>query len=190
MPEHVGLFLPLPARLARQYPAEGKEGEDQSPPHVTLLYIGDVEDERVRELEAVLRRAVQAVPPLELKLLPPRTFQNDSGQTILHSGVDCPVLETVHNALRSALERRGFDVQAYDEFKPHVTIEYIDHGERARFADIAPRGRWRTDSVGFWVEDDRKELPLGPQSNRNAVVAELLQARRRDLAELLRYPAR
>lgn len=161
MPEHVGLFLPLPERLARQYPADGKDGEDTSPPHVTLCYIGDVEAEKVPELEAVLRRICQAIPPLELELLPPRTFQNDEGQTILHSRVGCPILELVHRSIRSALERRGFNVQAHDQFKPHVTIEYIDPGERSKLSHLAPKGRWRADTVGFWVEDDRKNLPLG-----------------------------
>jgi len=161
MPEHVGLFLPLPERLARQYPADGKEGEDTSPPHVTLCYIGDVEEEKVAELETVLRRICTAIPPLELTLMPPRTFQNESGQTILHSGVDCPGLELVHDSIRTALERRGFNVEAYDQFRPHVTIEYIDPGERSRFDHLAPKGRWRADTVGFWVEDDHKDLPLG-----------------------------
>lgn len=161
MAESVGLFLPLPERLARQYPPEGREGEDSSPVHVTFVYIGDVEDERLDELEGVLRRVLQAVPPLDLKLLPPRTFESDSGQTILHSPVHCPGMKEAHDALKGALERRGFNVEAYPDFKPHVTIEYIDHGERSKLQHIEPTGRWRADSVGFWVGDDRKDLPLG-----------------------------
>lgn len=163
MAEHVGLFLPLPERLARQYPPEGKAGEDTSPPHLTLVYIGDVDDGKVEELREVLSRIVQAVPPMDLRLLPPTTFQNEEGQTILHSPVAGPQLEQAHNALKGALQRRGFDVKHYDEFKPHVTIEYIDPGERSKFRYLAPQGRWRADSVGFWVGEDRQMLPLGPR---------------------------
>jgi 2'-5' RNA ligase len=161
MAESVGLFLPLPERLARQYPPEGREGEDSSPVHVTFVYIGDVEDERLDELEGVLRRVLQAVPPLDLKLLPPRTFESDSGQTILHSPVHCPGLKEAHDAIKQALERRGFTVEAYPDFKPHVTIEYVDRGERPKLRYIEPTGRWRADTVGFWAGDNRKDLPLG-----------------------------
>jgi 2'-5' RNA ligase len=168
MAEHVGLFLPLPERLARQYPPEGKEGEDTSPPHLTLVYIGDVDDGKVEELREVLSRIVQAVPPMDLRLLPPTTFQNEEGQTILHSPVAGPQLEQAHNAIKGALQRRGFDVKHYDEFKPHVTIEYIDPGERSKFRYLSPKGRWRADSIGFWVGEDRQMLPLGL---RRAVMA-------------------
>ena len=160
MPEHVGLFIPLPERLARQYPPDGKEGEDSSPPHLTLVYIGDVPDDKVAELRDVLKRIVQAIPPLELKLLPPTTFKNDDGQTIVHSPVSGPLLERAHNAIDTALKRRGFDVQGYDEFKPHVTIEYVDPGEQPKFNYVAPKGQWMADSVGFWVGDDRRSLPF------------------------------
>lgn len=185
MADHVGLFLPLPGELARQYPPEGKAGEDKTEPHITLCYIGTVEDDRLDELEAVLRRIVQAIPPLELELLPPRTFQNDEGQTILHSGVGGPLLERSHYAVRRALERRGFNVEAHDDFKPHVTIEYVDPGEKPKLGHIRPTGSWRADTVGFWAEDDHKTLPLGPQPV-TAVVACLMQAGRPDLAAALR----
>lgn len=161
MPEHVGLFIPLPERLARQYPPEGKEGEDSSPPHLTLVYIGDVPDDRIDELRSVLARIVQAIPPLELKLLPPTTFENKDGQTIVHSPVSGPLLKKAHDAIDTALKRRGFDVQGYDEFKPHVTIEYVDEGEQPRFDYVRPTGQWIADSVGFWVGDDRRSLPFG-----------------------------
>lgn len=161
MPEHVGLFIPLPERLARQYPPEGKEGEDSSPPHLTLVYIGDVPDDRIDELRSVLARIVQAIPPLELKLLPPTTFENKDGQTIVHSPVSGPLLKKAHDAIDTALKRRGFDVQGYDEFKPHVTIEYVDEGEQPRFDYVRPTGQWIAESVGFWVEDDHRSLPFG-----------------------------
>lgn len=35
--EKVGLFIQVPENIARQFPT--KEGEDSSPPHITLLYI-------------------------------------------------------------------------------------------------------------------------------------------------------
>lgn len=177
MAQSVGLFLPLPERLARQYPPGGREGEDSSPPHVTFVYIGTVEDDRVDELEQVLRRVLQAVPPLELKLLPPRTFKNDSDQTILHSQVHCPGLREAHDAVKAALERRGFTVEAYPDFKPHVTIEYIDPGEKPKFQYIAPTGRWRTDSVGFWVEERHKNLPLGYRKQVSATASSKVKDR-------------
>ena len=168
MAEHVGLFIPLPERLARQYPPDGKEGEDSSPPHLTLVYIGDVPDDRIDELRAVLTRIVQAIPPLELKLQPPTTFKNDEGQTILHSPVSGPLLERAHNAIDGALKRRGFDVQGYDEFKPHVTIEYVDPGAQPKFSYVEPKGQWVADSVGFWVGEDRRSLPFGSRKTVNA----------------------
>jgi 2'-5' RNA ligase len=194
MAEHVGLFIPLPRYLARQYPSQGREGEDESPPHLTFCYIGDFDDDKKDELVATAKRIAQAIPPLELELKPLATFQNPEGQTILHNPVAGRNLHEAHYATRKALERRGFEPDdKFPRYKPHVTIEYVDQGDEPKLGKLNPTGRWRADAVELWGLGDPIPIPLGPQrtdvhaSMKQMTISALLAAGRVKLANAIAY---
>jgi len=50
---HIGVFVPLPADLAKQYP---KKVDDPSPAHVTFLYVGDVPPARRSEFTDLVKK--------------------------------------------------------------------------------------------------------------------------------------
>lgn len=192
MAKHVGLFIPLPRYLARQYPIDGRKGEDKSPPHLTFCYLGDFDDAKKDELVATLNRMMPAVPPLELKLDNVTTFQNDDDQTIVHNPVSGQNLHAAHYAVKNALARRGFQPDdKFSEYKPHVTIEYVDPGNEPRYGKLQPTGRWRADAVELWGLGDPVRLPLGRQkaSAKRSTIACLLRVDRPDLANQVAYGA-
>jgi len=57
---HVGLFIPVPEPLASEFPSLGDE--DTSPPHVTLLYVGDVPADRRDEFLRVCQEVLAKEP--------------------------------------------------------------------------------------------------------------------------------
>lgn len=166
--EHVGLFIPLPADLAEQYPIEGREGEDDSDPHMTLLYIGDVSEDKFDELISVIKESLQGISSFELSLLPPESFKNKEDQEIIHSPLeiisDDIDLTELHNILRRNIEDANFEVKAHKEFKPHITIEYVNPNEESKFKDIQPTGSWLVDEIEIWGLGDPHIIKLDDES--------------------------
>lgn len=159
--ESVGLFLPLPNDLADQYPMDGKAEEDPSPPHLTLMFVGDVDLDREEELRAVCAKLCASAPSLTLSLKEPTTFNNDDGQTIIHSPVDGSRLHDVNAYLKAGVKAAGFEISdKYPDYKPHVTIEYVDEGATAAYADLMPEGTWEASSAQLWGLGQNYELPF------------------------------
>lgn len=152
--ESVGLFIPLPPDLAKQYPLDGKAGEDDSDPHLTVLYIGDVPQDKFQELIDIVEAELSDTRSFELTIGPVGEFTNHDNQRIIHSTVESTgdtSLETVHDNNRQALSVAGFDIKhASRDFKAHITIEYVDEGEEAKFSDIKPKGSWTVNEIELW----------------------------------------
>lgn len=163
----VGLFIPVPKHLAEQFPSLGKE--DTSPPHVTLLYVGDVPAGRKGDFEEVVTRALSRESgPVMASLGEPDFF--------VHPGKDRRVwysrvrfskdVAEIRDRLWLALEEAGFEVQ--DSFplayNPHATLAYVD-GEahsHARWEGVVPQGSWSFDGVEVWgLGAKKRTVPLG-----------------------------
>ena len=117
--EHVGFFFPLPAKLAGQYPAEGRKSEDESPVHLTLLYLGEMKPEKEKALLEAAKKVFAETAPLRLSLGPVDDFQNKDGQTIRHSPVTGKGLQQLHTRLAKAVEEAGVESASdYKNYKP------------------------------------------------------------------------
>jgi len=71
----VGLFVPLPAHLAIQYPEDGRTGEDSSPPHITVVYIGSFPKELEKKLVKLTQEICSNAKPFKVKFV--KGFQFD-----------------------------------------------------------------------------------------------------------------
>lgn len=152
--EKVGLFIPLPEELAKQYPSEGKAGEDDSDPHLTILYIGEVPPEKFDDLIKIVEEELSDINPFELILGPVNVFVNHEDQEIFHStiqNVNNTKLKDIHDSVRKRLLDEGFDVKhASRDFKAHITLEYVNPGDKPKFADVEPEGSWLVDQIEIW----------------------------------------
>lgn len=148
---HVGLFLPLPVDVARQFPDEGRSAEDSSPVHTTLVYIGDFPMELESKLVTIVNNVCEKMKPFTVKLGAPKKFKNDDNQTILHSPITSKKLKSFHSKLKNVLVANQIPVSTkYPEYKPHVTIEYVNEGDKPKFKKTKPKGEWVIDSLWVW----------------------------------------
>ncbi len=161
--KHVGIFAPLPDEVASQFPTEGREGEDSSPSHVTVLYVGDLEDAgKQKELIDVVQKTASALGPFEVSLGRVEEFLNDKKQRVTHSPVEGQDLHKLHNVLKGVFELMGIPFSdKYPEYKPHVTIEYINEGKEERFEAVRPQGSWIVDHFWVWGADKPHMVKLG-----------------------------
>lgn len=91
--------------------------------HLTLAFLGDLEDEQVAEAQAAADAAAQQVFPFEYRLARLGTFGPTQQPRVLWMGIKDPSgsLPRLHHFLRKELEQRGLPVETRG-FSPHLTL--------------------------------------------------------------------
>jgi RNA 2',3'-cyclic 3'-phosphodiesterase len=109
------------ARLSRRAPeARWVRAENA---HLTLAFLGEVDEALVPRLEAVLERVAGRHPPLTLTLEGGGGFGSSRRPRVLwlDLGGDVPLLADVHADLWGELVPLGFEPERRD-FRPHLTL--------------------------------------------------------------------
>lgn len=151
----------VPEELVKDVPPIG-EG-DSSPHHITVVRVIDIPEERFEELNNIISSVADYFPPIQISFRPGvEYFTNKDDEVIAHKGIDAPGLEDLHKSLKEALEDAGFEVTAYPEFKPHVTLEYGPAGDKNfMYEGEVPEGEWDVQELEIWgTEQDTPKIPL------------------------------
>jgi 2'-5' RNA ligase len=158
----VGLFLPLPEKLASKFPSLGDH--DTSPPHATLLYFGDAPEDRERFLAVIRSHLSQWPGKITATLRGLRHFDN-ADATVAYDSVrfDADVAG-LRSSLIAHLSDNGFPStdRSPVRYFPHVTLAYLPPNSVGAYGGPVPVGSWTFDEVEVWgLEDDPVVLPLG-----------------------------
>jgi 2'-5' RNA ligase len=93
--------------------------------HLTLKFLGDVEEGAVPKLTAAADHAVAGHDPLEMTVREVGAFPNFRRARVVWIGVEQePRLELLHHDLELACEREGFEVEGRP-FRPHITLARV-----------------------------------------------------------------
>jgi 2'-5' RNA ligase len=111
--------------------ASGLDFVDPTQAHVTLKFLGDVEDDRADDLDDALEAAVadSGVEPFDAELGGLGVFPSLEYISVLWLGVGDGSAELVrlHEAVEAEfVEEHGFDPEDHD-FTPHVTLARMKH---------------------------------------------------------------
>jgi 2'-5' RNA ligase len=162
----VGFFIPVPEELAGQFPSLGKE--DTSPPHVTLLYVGEVPKAREAEFISIATTALSKQPgPVIASIGEPDFFVHpDKNRRVWYSRVTFSKdVAELRDRLWLALEDAGFKVaHSYPlAMFPHITLAYADGEahEHSPWKGEVPGGAWSFDSLEVWGLSKNVEVFLG-----------------------------
>src|SRR3990167_8595196 len=101
----VGLFIPIPQELSQQFPEDGRQGEDSSPAHITLLYIGQFSQHLEPKLITIIKNVCDCTRPFPVRFAKIRKFVNEKKQEIYHVPVKSNRLIQLHNTLKNELQR-------------------------------------------------------------------------------------
>ena len=162
MPKRMFIAIDLPKQVAWQLgqlvqlrqrgaePARGVRPMQPAQLHLTLHFLGDVEDDSRLDLQerlAGLRQAAFMITIRGTGVFPPR-----GRPSVLWAGVvESQPLVELHAAVASALESCGLDVE-HRPYVPHVTL--------ARLSPAVPRAwtdRFLVDTAGVAMAD----IPVG-----------------------------
>jgi len=154
-----GVFIRLPEKLAGQFPQ--KVEEDSSPPHLTMLYIGDLNRQDFDRVVEIVREAIEQVDPFDVHLDRFDSFKNHEGQQIPHMTTTQPVLlKRLHARIRMAVEDAGVEVeQTYgpdagdnpdpeESFTVHATLGYVEEGDE--YSGPKPAGTFTVSNLEVW----------------------------------------
>lgn len=175
----VGLFIPLPKTLAKKFPGLGEN--DDSPSHVTFLYIGDFQgdeaeqDRLVETLREILRRWW---PGARATLGPVDYFvHEDKDRVVPHVTVDFDKdLSGFRHRVKQELSDGGFEVKdSFPEYRPHVTLAYLP-GLDGKWDGPVPKGSWDFDEMEVWGLPKVHKIKIGPSIHK---ISEAWLARRR-----------
>jgi 2'-5' RNA ligase len=93
--------------------------------HLTLKFLGDVEEADVSRLTVAADRAAARHAPLEMSVREIGAFPNFRRARVVWIGVEQDArLELLHHDLEQACEREGFEVEGRP-FRPHVTLARV-----------------------------------------------------------------
>jgi len=120
--------------------APGLNFTDPEGAHVTLKFLGDVDEGRLPELTVALDRAVDAanVGPFRATFGGLGVFPSIEYITVVWFGVreGGDELTRLHEAIETETTSLGFDPEDH-EFTPHVTLARMDHaGAKGRVQEI------------------------------------------------------
>jgi len=96
--------------------------------HLTLKFLGSVEESRLPAIEQALLAACEGTPRLGLSLKDFGTFPAARRARVLWAGLEAdPALELLAHRLEGQFEALGFPVEGRP-FRPHVTLGRVKEG--------------------------------------------------------------
>ena len=111
------------APLRAEAPELAWVGREQR--HLTLKFLGDVQESDVAKLADAADRAAARHAPLEMTVREIGAFPNFRRARVVWIGVEQDArLELLHHDLEQACEQEGFEVEGRP-FRPHVTLARV-----------------------------------------------------------------
>lgn len=149
--EGMGVFLKLPEKLAKDFPALESDG---SPPHVTVLYIGNVDAARKDDVIETIEKVCSTYEPMEVWVGGLAYFENPKGEQIAHSMVEAKGLAGLSRDIWDAVMRLGVKVEhSFPDYTPHVTLQY---GTKRDYKGETPEGNFKCTELEIWIKDGEK----------------------------------
>jgi len=145
----------------------GLKAVDPGSLHVTLKFLGDVEDSLVPRIGEVMRQSVEGVPPFQVEVIGSGVFPPKGAARVVWAGLrGAEPMATLASRLEKGMGALGFEPEAR-EFKPHLTLARVkDPGAGAtarKVADSHAQGRFGTKLVSELFLKKSVLRPQGPE---------------------------
>jgi 2'-5' RNA ligase len=158
----VAVLVAFRERLARQ----GARATFTRPEnlHVTVAFLGNIEDGKVADLAASLAEIARTHPPFPVRLEGLGSFPPHRPPRVVFADITEGRNDFIRLAqsVSSACEKLGFDPERR-AFRPHVTLARIKPGRRVQLADVSPHdadaGAARIEHVTLYRSET---CPTGP----------------------------
>ena len=124
---------------------------EQQNMHVTLVFLGDVEDRLVHAVCQAVARACAAIEPFQITVQGIGVFPKPEKPRVIWAGLELGVEELTVLRERVAQELDAASFQFDWKFSPHITIGRVSHGRFDDHAVIAKSAEYADTSFGEFV---------------------------------------
>jgi 2'-5' RNA ligase len=163
----VCIVLKAPDVVARWVPYKATE---PSAPHVTVLYVGDVDTSKLLAVLLAAQRVVTETPPIEIDFNGVGYFDSDEKRVAFARVIPTADLDTLHNLLREALRSLGVEVKHFArEYVPHLTLAYLAPGEM--YDGPEPQQGWTATGLEVWCDNLNLPLTFGAPGGEDASIS-------------------
>ncbi len=121
--------------------------------HLTLKFLGHVDDGRIDDIQAAVQAAVARLPRFNVSCRGLGAFPDIRRPRVFWAGLDGGALPALADATEAALEPLGFP-REQRSFKPHLTIGRWREGARGGDALRRVVDEWRDRDFGAFAVDD------------------------------------
>lgn len=147
------IYAELPAKFHDLFPSE-RGGDDESPPHVTILYVGKVKESEVNEICDICVKICRQFRAIRCKFGKLNSFPAGKDGTPYYVEIDAaPELEALHHILWGVLLKGGYKIEHNFKYHPHATLKYMD-GKKPYSGKI-PEGEFEISSCIVSVFEDK-----------------------------------
>lgn len=122
----VGIYIVPPDEISSQFPIEGRMWKDNSPSHITLCFLRDLQKEDFNKVKNIISKTCKNFKPFNAKLQAPKKLINRHLQTVYYSPIGYSGIKEFQSFIINELIKNDIEIDSiYKNFKPHITIEYV-----------------------------------------------------------------
>jgi len=93
--------------------------------HITLKFLGDTDEELIEEIEEIMKKSVEGIPPFNIQLRSTGVFPNENYIKVVWIGIDNgDQIGAIAKDLDEKLSKIGFKTENR-EFSAHLTIARV-----------------------------------------------------------------
>ncbi len=105
---------------------------DQDKIHITIKFLGDTEEDRIKEISDIVRRVLKEHEPFELNIKGVGAFPHLDYMKVVWIGVEeCPELQKIAHRIEEELVPLGFS-RNDRSFSPHITVARVKGGKNKK----------------------------------------------------------
>jgi RNA 2',3'-cyclic 3'-phosphodiesterase len=117
-----GMFLELISKLKSLLAAEKIKWVDPINIHITLAFLGDTEENKIKTIDRMLKEISTGFPKFDFMLEGTGIFKNYWDPRVIWVGIKSPEkLYALENKITEGLKSTGFIIEER-KFKPHLTL--------------------------------------------------------------------
>lgn len=163
--EHTGFFcgLKIPDEAASSLAVPG--GEPAEKLHVTLLYQKEWDADERKKVVTIIKKNSMKLLPIKASISELGRFpatESSDGKDVIYAQVDSPELHHFRELVMKAIEKAGLSNPQKFEYKPHVTLAYVDAGEPSPIEEIEANDIELDELIFTGIESPTNESHLGP----------------------------
>ena len=93
--------------------------------HITLKFLGDTDEEKINEIEEIIKNSIEEVHPFNIKLKGSGVFPNKNYMKVIWIGIEgAETIEEIAKKIEKQLENIGFQTEKRG-FSAHLTIARV-----------------------------------------------------------------